>query len=345
MDAPTSPAARAGAARTTWRWLRTVGGLVLVVAALEYGVVPQLVSAAGDLTLFKDMSLPLLCLALALEAMSLVSYTCLTQRLLRPAATLSFVTQLRIDLTGYGLSHVAPGGGATAAAVRYRLMVARGTPPASALTLAGLEAVLAIAGLVLVWLLASLISLPRTGVTMTFLLLTLVASLVALCVAYLESAPGGDPTRGLLARVSKAAPSRFRARVTAVLRRGKETMRDPRALAGGLAWSSTNWLLDAACLWVCLRAYGVDLAPELMLLTYGVACTVGQLPVTPGGLGVIEGLMVPGLVAAGAPAATAVLGVLTWRLLQYWGPIPLAGACWLSLVGPRAILTSGVRSL
>ena len=280
------------------------------------------------------MSSPLLCLALALEAASLVAYTCLTQRLLRSVVTLPFFTQLRIDLTGYGLSHVVPGGGATAAAVRYRLMVVRGIPPASALTLAALETVLAIAGLVLVWLLASLASLPRTGVTITFLLLALVASLVALGVGRLELTSGDDTSRDLLGRLVGAVPSPVRSRVRSVLRSSRDALRDTGALLGGLAWSSTNWLLDAACLWVCLRAYGVDLPSDMVLLTYGVACAVGQLPITPGGLGVIEGLMVPGLLAAGAPASTAVLGVLTWRLLQYWAPIPLAGICWVSLVGP-----------
>lgn len=48
------------------------------------------------------------------------------------------------------------------------------------------------------------------------------------------------------------------------------------------------------------------------------------------GLAVLA-VVVPGLVAAGAAAGPAVLGVLTWRLLQFWLPIPLAPVCWLSL--------------
>jgi len=49
----------------------------------------------------------------------------------------------------------------------------------------------------------------------------------------------------------------------------------------------------------------------------------------------VEGLMVPALVAAGAPPGESVYGVLTWRLLQYWLPMPAAGVCWVSLTLSR----------
>jgi len=32
-----------------------------------------------------------------------------------------------------------------------------------------------------------------------------------------------------------------------------------------------------------------------------------------------------------------VLAALTWRLLQFWLPIPVAAMCWLSLTGGRRV--------
>jgi uncharacterized membrane protein YbhN (UPF0104 family) len=55
------------------------------------------------------------------------------------------------------------------------------------------------------------------------------------------------------------------------------------------------------------------------------------LPISPGGLGIIEAVMIPSLVGFGTPRAVAVLGVVSWRLFNFWVPIPTAGLCYLSL--------------
>jgi hypothetical protein len=46
-----------------------------------------------------------------------------------PSGARAYRTAVRIDLTGYGLSHVIPGGGAAAAAVRFRLLWRAGVLP------------------------------------------------------------------------------------------------------------------------------------------------------------------------------------------------------------------------
>jgi hypothetical protein len=309
--------------------------VLVVVAAVEYGVLPRLVDAKSELSLVSDLSVWLLLAAGGFEAMSLVAYTCLTQRLLESDALRSG-TQLRIDLTGYGLSHILPGGGAASAAVRYRLMAARGVPEARAASLAGVQAVLAVAGLVVVWAAGSLLSLPRSGSWVTVVLLVAVVGAVALGGGWVTRNGGNGTWRHrvadpLLRRVSMPA----RGRVTDVVRSAGQTLRDTDALRVGLAWSTANWLLDALCLWLCVRGYGGDVPPELVLAGYGAAMLVGLLPLTPGGVGVVEGLLVPAMVAAGAAGGAAVLGVLTWRLLQFWVPIPIALACWASLGARR----------
>ena len=126
-------------------------------------------------------------------------------------------------------------------------------------------------------------------------------------------------------------------RVARVTGQSRAVLRAAPTRRRGLAWSVTNWLLDAACLWVCLAAYGEVMSPELVLSAYGVAGLLGLLPVTPGGLGVIEGTLVPGLVVLGGASGPVVLGVLTWRVLQFWLPVPVAAATWLSLRLERGV--------
>jgi len=109
-------------------------------------------------------------------------------------------------------------------------------------------------------------------------------------------------------------------------------MRDPRARTAVFANAVCNWVFDAASLWLCLRCYGVSLSPGALLAAYGLANLLALLPVTPGGLGIVEGVLVPALTGLGGVAVGPVtLGVLTWRLLEFWIPIPVAGLTYLSL--------------
>jgi uncharacterized membrane protein YbhN (UPF0104 family) len=58
---------------------------------------------------------------------------------------------------------------------------------------------------------------------------------------------------------------------------------------------------------------------------------VAWLPISPSGLGISDALLIPTLIAFGAGHSDAVLGVITWRLLSFWLPIPLGLASYGSL--------------
>ncbi|WP_160320840.1 lysylphosphatidylglycerol synthase transmembrane domain-containing protein [Arthrobacter alpinus] len=72
-----------------------------------------------------------------------------------------------------------------------------------------------------------------------------------------------------------------------------------------------------------------------LLTVYALGNILATLPLTPGGLGIVEGVMAPALVGFGIPAEIAVLGVIGWRLYQFWLPLPLGALAYLSLrLGP-----------
>lgn len=70
-------------------------------------------------------------------------------------------------------------------------------------------------------------------------------------------------------------------------------------------------------------------------MPFALVNTLAWLPVTPAGLGIVEAALVPTLVGFGSTRAVAILGVITWRLLSFWLPIPLGAAAYASLTHTR----------
>jgi uncharacterized membrane protein YbhN (UPF0104 family) len=107
--------------------------------------------------------------------------------------------------------------------------------------------------------------------------------------------------------------------------------RDKRVLAWSLIWASLNWLLDAASLWCFVAAFGHTVNPIELFAAYGIANVAGALPVTPGGLGVVDSIAPLLLVGFGVTRSVATLGVIGWRLVNFWLPIPTGAAAYVSL--------------
>jgi putative heme transporter len=81
-----------------------------------------------------------------------------------------------------------------------------------------------------------------------------------------------------------------------------------------------------------LRHVGVsaaEVSTAQVLAVFAFGRLISALPVTPGGLGVIELGYIGGLVAAGGARPEIVAGVLLFRLLTYVLPIPLGGITYL----------------
>jgi len=106
-------------------------------------------------------------------------------------------------------------------------------------------------------------------------------------------------------------------------------------------WAGLNWLLDAASLWSFVTAFGHFVDPIELFAAYGIANVLGAIPITPGGLGVIDVSAAALLVTFGVGSRIATLAVIGWRLVNFWLPIPIGGAAYISLRVPRG---SGLRA-
>jgi hypothetical protein len=69
---------------------------------------------------------------------------------------------------------------------------------------------------------------------------------------------------------------------------------------------------------------------------------LGAIPVTPAGLGVIDSVTPVLLVSFGLTRSVATLGVLSWRLVNFWLPIPSGAAAYVSLKVPRG---AGIKAM
>ena len=84
---------------------------------------------------------------------------------------------------------------------------------------------------------------------------------------------------------------------------------------------------------VTLRHIGVSEAEVSwaeVLAAFAFARLVTAIPLTPGGLGVVELALTTTLVAAGGEQAQVVAAVLVYRALTYVLPIPIGAACYMA---------------
>lgn len=272
----------------------------------------------------------------AFEAASLLSYGMLVRVVLRSMGQdVSRNLVQRTTLVGTSLGRTLPGGTTAAMAVVV-----------GALRRAGLDAVRATAALaasgmlssfVLALLLVPAVVLAIVGgdngsaaLSVGMVAVTIVAVVVGIRPAVRHPAAAGQLVERLLCHV---VPTRFRSRIDpAAIGAGvqkavegvRELAHDRRALRRGLAWASANWLLDVAALTAVAATVGRGTPLTAVLLAYVIGQLAAAIPLTPGGIGIVESAMIGSFVAAGAPVAAATATVLGWRLFSFWLPI-LAG--------------------
>ena len=92
--------------------------------------------------------------------------------------------------------------------------------------------------------------------------------------------------------------------------------------------SLSNWLADLSCLALSFMAVGVAVPWRGLLLAYGAGQLASTLPITPGGLGAVEGSLTVALVTFGGATESTVAAVLIYRILSFWLVLPVGWASW-----------------
>ena len=281
-------------------------------------------------------------LGFVFEGLALFSYSLLTKAAL-PEPSPSRLRLFRIQLSTRSVSSLMPGGSAAGSALGYRLLTASGVSSVDAgfaLATVGLGSAVVLNFLLFLGL---FVSIPLRGVNPVY------GTAAAVGIALLMFAAGvvvgllrgQTKAEGLVRAVAvrlRVEPDRAVEVIRHMADRMRILLRDRRLLGRVLLWAAANWLLDAAALWMFLRAVGGSLALDGLLVVFCLANVMAVIPITPGGLGIVEGIYIPTITGFGLTRSQASLGVLGYRLAQYWVPMLIGGLAYVSLrVGPFSI--------
>jgi uncharacterized protein (TIRG00374 family) len=333
---------------------------VLLVASIGLAlhlVLPQIPGLERSLRLIVGTSHLLVGAAFAAEVLSELCYAELLRRSVGTITRPGFSSRarrrrgierwfmLRLTVTGYGVSHVLPGGGAVATTITYRILRHRGFDPEKVgLALAAVSVfIYGALGVLLTGSLAYMLLMGDLGPVPTassFLLLVLTLGVALLAYAtYRKPTLAKSVARSVVRFIGRSLPStRFRSALKKtetrsaefVSRLGGEFHAAHRHMTGrpkeALMLSALGfgyWAFDALCLILMFEAMGVPASPLVLIVAYGVATAVATIPLTPGGIGVFETTMLATLVLLGVGSEAAV-PILGYRLFNFWLPIPLA---------------------
>ena len=313
--------------------------LLAFAFVVQVFVIPQIGGARKALTVLNSVNPWLIVIAVLVEALSLLAYARLTQLLIpiahRPGLSVTYGTVL----ASLGVSHVVPGGAAATVAVNYRLLGRAGVPADELGFALGTQAIGSAVVLNIVLWSALVVSVPTSGfqpiyATAAAVGAVLIAVLAAAVVATLRGRHAfAGRVAGLVGRLPRVDERKVRATVLKLAEQLGRLAQDRRRLGTVIGLAAANWLLDAAALWVALSAFGRP--PEVvgLLVGYGLANVMASVPISPGGLGVIEAVLIPTLVGFGVGRAQAAIGVVAYRLVNFWLPIPVGAVAYLAVEG------------
>ncbi|MCK6211235.1 flippase-like domain-containing protein [Georgenia sp. EYE_87] len=101
---------------------------------------------------------------------------------------------------------------------------------------------------------------------------------------------------------------------------------NPRRLVMGIAGNLIMTAGYVAAFGASLAAFGHTLPLTNLAITYLASNSIGAVVPSPGGIGPVEAALTAGLTLAGIPAATAVSVAILFRVLTFWGRVPLGWA-------------------
>ena len=306
-----------------------IRAVALAVAGLAiYLLLPSLTRVLASWPRLLTLDRVWLAVALAAEVASFTCTFALQRLALQTRQWFSVVTA---GLAGNSVSGILPGGAAAGAGLQFEMLSHAGfdtDAAAGALTtfsLLEVGALLAMPVVVVPAVLAGTAISP--GLAHTALLGLGMFCLLAIVGAVVLK------TDRPLAAVGRAVQA-LRNRITRG-RRPPLTGLDTRLLAERDTIRSVlghNWWqallltvgrlgFDFGCLLAALRATGTHPRDALVLLAYAAANVIELVPVTPGGLGLVEASLAGLLVLAGVHGGDALLATLAYRLASYWLPL------------------------
>jgi uncharacterized protein (TIRG00374 family) len=306
-----------------------------VTALVLYGVAPAIGEVLGAWPQVADLKPWWLAIMLVAEA---ASCWCLWELQALSIGTHDTTAVATSQLAGGALGRVIPGGAATAAATQYNMLNASDVPRGAIATGLAAATVLQIAGLCVLPALALPaivfgLRVPETLLETAILGLGLFVAMLAVGLGVARSDKSlrwvGRVAVGVSARLpgDRALAPSFPDRLVVQRDEVAERLGDRLLYACGAAVG--RWLFDLLALVTAIIAVGAQPRFSLVLLAYVAAQLLAQIPVTPGGIGVVEAGLTATLALAGVHGGDAAVATLAYRLVSYWLMLPAGLVAWV----------------
>jgi uncharacterized protein (TIRG00374 family) len=319
-----------------------------VTALVLYGVAPAIGEVLGAWPKVADLKPWWLAGMLIFEALSC---WCLWELQALSIGTRDTIGVATSQLAGGALGRVIPGGAATAAAAQYNMLNASDVPRGSIATGLAAATVLQIAGLCVLPVLALPaivfgLRVPQTLLETAILGLGLFAVMLGLGLGVARSEKALKAVGRFAVRVSRRLPGdralapRFPERL--VVQRDEVTERLGDRMISACAAAVGRWAFDLLALVTAIIAVGAHPRFSLVLLAYVAAQLLAQIPVTPGGIGVVEAGLTATLALAGVHGGDAAVATLAYRLVSYWLMLPAGLVGWIVHRRRLAVAAPGV---
>jgi putative heme transporter len=338
MTIPGSWRARMGRA---WPWAKYVIGLGLAALVFDQ-LADQKSELAGVAIALSRLNWGWVLLGVAAEAGSLLAFVQLQRRLLGAGRVdVAVGPMAAITLAANSIINSLPAGAVFATVFSFRQFRRQGADEATAGWSVAATFVVASVTLAVMAALGALVagtegtSLNLTGVIVAVLLFAL-----ALGAAFAQEQALVRPVLAvvrLCQRLTGRPRDKLIARIDRIIVRLTVVRLSPGQVAGALWWGWANWMLDCGCLGLSFLAVGGAVPWKGLLLAYGAGQLAASLPITPGGLGVVEGSLTIAMVAYGGAAPLTVAAVLVYRVISFWLPLPFGWGtwAWLTWAGRR----------
>src|SRR5438309_3154252 len=315
------------------RWGIGLGAAIVAFNAL-FGRRDEL---AGALTTLENVRFQWVFFAVVAELASIGAFAALTRQLLRAGGVDIGLAELSgITLAANAIQNSLPAGPAWSTVYAYRQFRRRGADGVLVGWTLAISVLIAVATLGAIALVGLIVSEDQAAsLDLVRVIVTVALAIVLLVVAVrrgLVSLPGRR-----MAVVIVAACQRLVHRprgdaqelVDNVFRRLQAVHLTKPTLAAAVGWSLANWWLDLTALALSFAAVGSKVPWRGLLLAYGAGQLAANLPVTLGGLGVVEGSLTVALVFYGGGQEATVAAVLVYRVITFWLLLAIGWATWL----------------
>lgn len=113
----------------------------------------------------------------------------------------------------------------------------------------------------------------------------------------------------------------------------KVMIRDRRVLMFGLPLSFIIWFMEIIRVYIVFSSFGTPVPLGIIAAVFVIATLIGMIPLLPGGVGAVDGMMIILYSAAGVPPSISAAATIVERLISFWmtsfigiGMLPYVGS-------------------